>query len=218
MTGVSMEPRAVRASAPSRADRGADRGKLNETHPFEAAGRTFGDADAFFRFDCQTANASPPACIGARAAPYCFSRLASWRRSGNDMRVRGAERREAHKSTRAKRGRVLRKRARLAALHVRLWHRPSAMPRLRSALACPRDEPGRQRAPRAGAVVPPGRVPKPPGCVAANHARGRRASRSRIAPHCRRRSWARISTPASGLLRHQDASRWRPSASRVIGI
>ena len=31
--------------------------------------------------------------------------------------------------------------------------------------ACvPRDEPGRQRAPRTGAVVPPGRVPKPPGC------------------------------------------------------
>ena len=47
--------------------------------------------------------------------------------------------------------------------------------------------------------------PTPPECVAANHARGHRASRSRFPAICRR-TWARISTPASGLLRHQDAS------------
>ena len=65
----------------------------------------------------------------------------------------------------ARRGRVLRQRARLAALHVRLSASLSAFasasgPRLR----VPDVSPGRQRAPRTGAVVPPGRVPKPPGC------------------------------------------------------
>ena len=69
---------------------------------------------------------------------------------------------------------------RLAALHSGSRHRLSPVTQLRSALACPRDEPGPsassshrgRSAPRAG--------PEPPGCVAANHARGRRTSLPRI--------------------------------------
>jgi hypothetical protein len=74
---------------------------------------------------------------------------------------------------------------------------PSAQaPRLDAGGAC-EGAPRRpvQRAPRGGVVVPPGRVPGPPECVAANHARGRRP-----------------------LLRLQNASGRRPSMSKVTGL
>ena len=58
-----------------------------------------------------------------------------------------------------------------------------------------RSDSGRQRAPRTGAVVPPGRVPKPPECELVRLAR-----RNRI------------------LLRLCDTSRKRPSASRTDEI
>ena len=78
----------------------------------------------------------------------------------------------------------------------------SSGPRLR----IPAMNRGRQRAPRTGAVVPQGQVPKPPGSTAANRARGRRASGLADSSACLPPEWTRISTPASGLLRHQDAS------------
>jgi hypothetical protein len=58
---------------------------------------------------------------------------------------------------------------------LRLSASPWVMPQLRAALF-PAMNRGCQRAPRAGVVVPQGRVPKPPGCELARLARGRRAS------------------------------------------
>jgi hypothetical protein len=74
-----------------------------------------------------------------------LSLTSSWRISGKpDMRVRGAERREAHRSShacearRASCGDALASRRSTCGSH----HHPEAMSQLRPALACPRDEPG----------------------------------------------------------------------------
>ena len=50
-----------------------------------------------------------------------------------------------------------------------------------------------QRAPRGGVIVPPDRVPRPPGCVAANHARGRRTIGAGVPAPIRRRAIRRAS-------------------------
>ena len=117
-------------------------------------------AAAFRIFDCQTANASPLGFDRAPSVPsFPFLSL---------TRVRGAERREgapirlAHAlriaarvcETRSPRG------APPAALAIASRLCLSSGPRLR----VPAIRPGHQRAPRTGAVIPPGRVPKPPGC------------------------------------------------------
>ena len=66
----------------------------------------------------------------------------------------------------------------LAALGIALRQCFSSGPRLR----VPANKPGRQRAPRAGAVVPPGRVPKPPESPADEAKTRRRRASGRLRP------------------------------------
>jgi hypothetical protein len=56
--------------------------------------------------------------------------------------------------------------ARLAALHQRLQQAPLGLCPAPGRACVSRYHSGRQRAPRTGAVVPPGRVPEPPECPA----------------------------------------------------
>ncbi len=92
----------------------------------------------------------------------------------------GMERRVAHpKIPRpARRGASLARDARPAALHGGLQHSLPAMPGLRAALVYPEMKSGHQRAPRTGAVIPPGRSPEAARVPALRGpGRGHRASR-----------------------------------------
>jgi hypothetical protein len=82
--------------------------------------------------------------------------------AGGERRTRGAPRGHAYLRIAGDDGRIAGRRASrrpAAALATRFRRCLSSGPCLR----VPVNEPGRQRAPRTGAVVPPGRVPKPPG-------------------------------------------------------
>ena len=133
---------------------------LRARHPLPCRerGKKFAVRSTPALFNYQTANAPP---LGLKRAPS----MPSFSLFPPPAEMRGAERRKAHRiATLAKRGRALRsarspRGAPLAALANAVRHLPSSGPRLR----VPAIRPDRQRAPRTPAVVPAGRVPKPPG-------------------------------------------------------
>ena len=179
-------------------------------------------------FDCQTANAPPPAFAAASAGKPAIARVAApglpavarWREGG------GAERRQALVRIRRTRGPPRgRAHLRIAGDDGRIAGRcasrrpAAALGRSLSAFASAsgracvsRCHSGRQRAPRTGVIVPPGRVPEPPGCPA-DEAKPAGAAQANDAFVIRPGTACLISGCASRLLHQTSVTGWRLSGT-----
>jgi len=109
--------------------------------------------------------------------------------------MRGAERRKAHQITA-----LVRRGACLTIGTLASRRSTCGIFRLRSALL-PAIRPGLQRAPRAGVLLPPGRVPKPPECPADEAERAGAAQ----ADHFVRPGTARLISGRASRLLHQTS-------------
>ena len=170
----------------------------------------------FFRFDCQTANAPPPGWQGA-GAPCPFS---APRKNEGSRAPTGAGAEAPHPVARLAAGRSPdRRRSPANDAGRRAFRRSAAAFSLRRRAAL---SPMAQACPPivsqllAGDHSVPGRSPdaaRVRGCEPRPRAPPQSEARNCRAPAAGFEDL--FSGPASGLLRHQDASRWRPSASRV---